>query len=243
MAYGYETGVLAQGRKAGRSWKVMFALALAAAGGGFAAYGYLVPYQKLLKGLSARNGELQEEKAAVEAAQVSRDKLREELDRRQEEVNAKTMAAEKHKGALGSLTDALKPVVDPLGAQVSSDGAKVKITLTTKSLFEGPFTAAISPDGLAALKVVAGAVGKARPRMLAIRAPLSLAPPPKELQQFHNVGEFSMLRAARVSLALFESGFGSDRLSVVGQAVPPPTGRKPKPGSPPEIVDLLVELD
>jgi len=243
MAYGYETGVLAQGRKAGRSWKVMFALALAAAGGGFAAYGYLVPYQKLLGGLSARNAELQEQKTAVEAAQAARDKLREELDQRQEELNAKATAAEKHKSALGSLTDALKPVLDPLGAQVSSDGAKVKITLTTKSLFEGPFTAAVSADGLAALKLVAGAIGKARPRTLAIRAPLSVAPPPRELSQFHNVGEFSMLRAARVSLALFESGVGADRLSVGGQAVPPPSGRRPKPGSPPEIVDLLVDLD
>lgn len=242
MAYGYEPGVLAPARKA-RSWKVMFALALVGAGAGFAAYLYFVPYQRLLAAVSARNAALEEEKTSVQAAEAARDKLKEEVDRRAEEANAKVMAAEKHKGALAGLTEGLKPILDPLRAQVSSDGTRVKITLTTKTLFDGTYTASVSSDGVAALKMLLGVLAKARPKTVAVRAPLSVAPPPRELQQFRNVGEFAMLRAARVALALAENGLGADHVAVVGQAVPPPTGRKPKPGTPPEIVDLLVELD
>jgi len=221
----------------------MLALALAGVAVGFAAYVYLLPYQKLVGAISSRNDQLETQKSAAQAAEAARDKLKEELDRRQEEASTQQLATEKHKAALAGLTEALKPALEPLRAQASSDGSRVKITLATKVLFDGTYTATVSSDGAGALRVILGVLAKARPKTVTVRAPLSVAPPPRELQQFRNLGEFTMLRSARVALALTENGLGADHVAVVGQAVPAPTGRRPKPGSPPEIVDLLVDLD
>ena len=70
-----------------------------------------------------------------------------------------------------------------------------------------------------------------------MKAKLIAAPPPRELGQFKNIGEFEMLRAARVMLVLAANGVAPDHLGIAGEL---PGPRKTKNGIP-DRLEIEIE--
>jgi hypothetical protein len=198
-------------------WKLTVGAMLAAAGLGFAGYVYLGPYRKLTNAVTVRAGELELERAATQDLTAERDKLKAEMVGRQATDQEKATAESKKQQAVDAFVNDLKTPLGAFGATLSGGGGRAEVSFAVKMLFEQPTSTVISAQGEAALKVLADAVKRAglRTRVMAKLIP---APPPKDLAQFKNVGEFVMLRAVRVALALASGGVAPDRVAAAGEA-------------------------
>ena len=221
-------------------WRLLLGAMLAAAGLGFAGYVYVVPYKKLTKTLHARNVELGEERSATQDLTADRDKLKAELDKHESAQQDKAGAETKRKQSLEMLGASLKTALLAIGATVSVADGKAVIGFATASLFDQPTSTVISQPGEATLRVLATAL-KQGGFKAHVKAKLIPTPPPRELAQFRNVGEFTVLRAARVALALANDGVTADHIAIAGES-PSAAGRKAKSPVPDRLeVEIQAE--
>lgn len=241
MAYGFSDSFVGgqppvQVHRVG-GWKLLLGAMLAAVGLGFAAYVYLGPYQKLTKALRARTTELTEARQASQDAVDERDRLKSELGKKEGAERDKSAAERKRQEAVDAFATEMKAALSAFGATLTASGGRAEVSFPTSGMFEQPISTVISPQGDAALKVLSGGIKKAgfRSRVMARLIP---SPPPRELAQFKNVGEFAMLRAVRVALALAGGGVPPDRVAAAGEA--PSAGAKGRAGIP-DRVDVEIE--
>jgi len=240
MAYGYSDPFVGgqppvQVQRTG-GWKLLAGTMLAALGVGFAGYVYVVPYQKVSTALRTRTGELDKQRDATDELVAERDKLKAEVGKREGDAQDKAANDAKQRQTLEALGAELKLALAAVGGGVSVDEGRVRITLGVPALFEQPTSTVISPQGETALKIVVAGLKKTGFRARA-KAKLVPSPPPRELGQFKNIGEFEMLRAGRVMLVLAANGVAADHLAVVGEL---PGPRKTKNGVP-DRLDIEIE--
>jgi hypothetical protein len=212
---------------------------LAAAGVGFAGYVYLGPYQKVAKALNTQIAEIGTQRASNQELVDERDKLKSEVAKLESAEHDKADKESKKHLAIEAFSAEMKAALGAFGATTSGSGGRAEIGFATTSLFEQPTSSVISPQGDAALRVLATALKKAgfRTRVMAKLIP---APPPKELSQFKNIGEFAMLRAVRAALALAAGGVAPERVSAAGQS-PPPSGAHKGKAAVPERLEIEIE--
>lgn len=219
-------------------WKGLAGLMVAAAGVGFAGYVYMSPYQKVTKALQDRTAELSKARGSTDDLSSERDRLKAEMDKRQAAEQDKAAGDSKRHEALSSLAAELKTALAGVGAAVAAADTSVSVSFAVPSLFDQPTSVGISPQGETALRVVGAAVKKVSGRAR-VKAKLIPSPPPRELAQFKNIGEFEMLRAARVMLVLSANGVAADHLLVAGDS---PGQRKTKNGIP-DRLDIEIEAE
>lgn len=244
MSYGYNDSFAAapvapviQVQKVG-GWKLLLGATLAALGLGFAGFVYVGPFQKVTKALQAQTSELDQARGATDELTSERDKLKAAVEKRMDIEQEKTANDAKHREALQAVAADLKGTLPPAVANISADEVRVRLNFAISALFEQPFSIGISPAGETALKVVAAALKKSGLRGK-VKAKLIPTQPPRELGQFKAIGEFEMLRAARVLLVLSNGGVAADHLSVAGE-LPPPAARKGR-GGVPDRLDIEIE--
>jgi hypothetical protein len=245
MAYGYSESFVGgqppvQVHRVG-GWKLLLGAMLAVAGVGFAAYVYLGPYQKLTKALRARTAELAQARQASQDTVDERDRLKAELGKKEGVERDKSAAEKKKQDAVDAFAAEVKTALAAFGANLTAGGGRAEVSFATSAIFDQPTSTVISAQGDAALKILAGALKKAgfRTRVMAKLIP---SPPPRELAQFKNVGEFAMLRAVRVALAMAAGGVAPDRVAAAGEA--PLTGgsHKGRPGVP-DRLEIEIETE
>lgn len=242
MSYGFNdpfsTAVPAVQIRHVGGWKLLVGMMLAAAGVGFAGFVYVGPYTKVTRALTDRTAELGKERGSSDDLSAERDRLKAQLDKREAADQEKTAAVSRRGEGMQQLGAELKTALAAVGANVSVDDARVTVGLGVPALFEQPTSVAISAQGDATLKVLAASLKKTGTRCR-VKAKLIQAAPPRELAQFKNIGEFEMLRAARVMLVLAAGGVPSDHLVVAGEA-PAPSARKGRVGVP-DRLDIEIE--
>jgi hypothetical protein len=221
--------------------KQFLAVMVAAAGIGFAGYVFLVPYQKMQSALNARTAELNTERTSAQETMAERDKLKASVAEQDALAKSQAALADKHKAGAEALLTQLKPVLEQLGASLSVVDNKLAMTFAADKIIDVNGID-VSEGGAAALKIFAGAVKK-RGGTVRVRAKFAGAPPPKALRNlFHNVGEVSAVRAARVMSTLHDAGIPADRLSIVGEQEKAAGGRSKK-STAADRVDLEVETE
>ena len=220
-------------------WKFMVGAMLAAAGLGFAGYLYAVPYQKLSKALGTQASALKEEQSTRAEEAAEREKLKADLGKHESVEQDKAEALAKKKEAAEVLSTELRTALGAIGANVVlGDDARVNVTFPTSAIFDQPTATGVSGQGETALKILASAAKKADAKVT-VRARLIPAPPPRELAQFKNIGEFAMLRAVRVALTISNAGVKPEFIAAAGA---PPEVRKGKPGVP-DRVEVEIEKE
>ena len=244
MSYGFNDSFASPGsapvvqiQKVG-GWKLLAGATLAGLGLGFAGFVYIGPYQKVAKALGAQTSELDQARGAADELTSERDKLKAAVAKHMDSEQEKTATEGKQHEALQALAAELKTALGAVAANISVDDARVRVSFAVPALFEQPFSIGISPAGETALKVVVASLKKANMRGK-VKAKLIQAPPPRELGQFKAIGEFEVLRAARVMLVLSAAGVAADHLAVAGE-VPLPAGRKGR-GGVPDRLDIEIE--
>lgn len=242
MAYGYNESFVGgqppvQVHRVG-GWKLLLGAMLAAAGLGFAGYVYLGPYHKLTKALETRTDELGSERTASQELLAERDKLKSEVAARESAARDKADSESKKEQTVEAFASEMKTPLSAFGATITTRNGRAEVTFATASMFEQPTSTVISAQGEAALKILAAALkkGNFRTRVLAKLIP---APPPRDLAQFKNIGEFAMLRAVRVALGLAAGGLAADHIAAAGQS-PSAGGHKGKPGVP-DRLEIEIE--
>ncbi len=242
MAYGYNESFVGgqppvQVHRVG-GWKLTLGAMLAAVGLGFAGYVYLGPYQKMTNALRVRTAELEQARAASQDIVAERDKLTAEIAKRKGLDQVKAAAEAKKQQAVDTFAAEMRGALGAFGATLVAGGGRAEVTFATKSVFDQPTSTVISPAGEAAMKILGTALKKAgfRTRVMAKLIP---AAPPRDLAQFKNIGEFAMLRAVRVALALAGGGVGADRVAAAGEA-PLPGAHKGKPAVP-DRLEIEIE--
>ena len=231
--------------RSGGGWKQLFWFAVAFTGLGFAGYVYLIPYQKMQHAVGSRQAELASERAAAEEATAERDKLKTTLEKYTGADKDKAAVETKKKTALDSLALALKTGLEELGATVTPDGSKLRVSFPVPKVIDANGID-VSETGQAALKILAGAAKKAEAKVRVV-ARTSSAPAPKELRSlFHTAGEMRAVRAARVMSALEDAGLPPTQLTIVGEADkagPRSHGKSKKAAAAPpaDQLDLQVE--
>lgn len=227
------------------AWKLYAGAVLAAVGVGFAGYVYLGPYLKITKVVRAQAAELNDERGSSDQMVAEHEKLKAALAQRSGAEREKASAASKASPPIQDYAAELKTSLAAVGADVAVEDGRLRVGLPTKVLFDQPFSTVVSAQGDAALKVIASALKKTGMRGR-VHAPLIASPPPRELAQFKNIGEFEVLRAARVMLLLAAAGVAPDRVMVAGEAGPapaaaPPASKKGRPAALPDHVDIELE--
>ncbi len=232
--------------RSGGGWKQLFWFAVAFTGLGFAGYVYLIPYQKMQHAVGTRQAELASERAAAEQATAEREKLKTTLEKYSGADKDKAAAEAKQKTAADALALALKTGLEELGATVSADGNKLRVSFPVGKVIDANGMD-VSEAGQAALKILAGAAKKENAKVRVV-ARTSSAPPPKELRSlFHTAGEMRAVRAARVMSALEDAGLPPAQLAIVGESDKPAGRGRGKPGKksaaapPGDQLDLQVE--
>ena len=231
--------------RSGGGWKQLFWFAVAFTGLGFAGYVYLIPYQKMQHAVWTRQAELTSERAAAEEATAERDKLKTTLEKYTGADKDKAAVETKKKTAVDALALALKTGLEELGASVTTDGPKVRVSFPVPKVIDANGMD-VSETGQAALKILAGAAKKEDAKVRVV-ARTSSAPPPKELRSlFHTAGEMRAVRAARVMSALEDAGLPPTQLTIVGESDKPGPrahgkGKKAAAAPPADQLDLQVE--
>jgi hypothetical protein len=243
MAYGFDDpmmGTQTRLQKRGGGARAFLGLMLAAAGVGFSGYVYFVPYKKLASVIEASKSERDQANRAAQGALAERDKLKAEIVRRDAQDKDRASSEGKKKALADGMAGELKAALGTMGATVAAGGGKVTVSFPVSAVFEQPTSTAISTGGMTALRVLAASL-KRIDSQVRVKARLSSAPPPRELAQFRNVGEFAMLRAARISLALVDGGVSPGRVAAAGES-PGGQARKGKTGLP-DRLDIEIEPD
>jgi flagellar motor protein MotB len=244
--YAFEDPLAGAQPRSGGGWKQLFWFAVAFTGLGFAGYVYLIPYQKMQHAVGTRQAELTSERAAAEEATAERDKLKSTLEKYTSADQDKATAEAKQKTTSDALELALKTGLGELGATVTADGAKLRVSFPVGKVIDANGMD-VSEAGQAAMKILAGAAKKEDAKVRVV-ARTSSAPPPKELRSlFHTAGEMRAVRAARVMSALEDAGLPPAQLGIVGEAdkpAPRARGKQGKKGAvaalPADQLDLQV---
>jgi hypothetical protein len=229
------------------SWKSLFWFMVGMAGAGFAGYVYLIPYQKALHAIGNRQFELSAERGAAETAASEKEKLKTDLARFTAAEKERTETEAKHKAALESMSGQLKPALEGMGATVGGDSGVLQVSFNAAKVIDANGID-VSDDGVAALKLVAGAVKKEGAKVR-VRARSSSAPPPKDLRSlFRTAGEMNAVRAARVMSALEGAGLAPSQVSIFGDVADKsspvarsPKGKKGAPAATPGSIELEIE--
>jgi flagellar motor protein MotB len=243
--YAFEDPMAGAQPRSGGGWKQLFWFAVAFTGLGFAGYVYLIPYQKMQHAVGSRQAELASERAAAEEATAERDKLKTTLEKYSGADKDKAAVEAKKKAAADALALALKTGLEELGATVTPDGAKLRVSFPVAKVIDANGMD-VSETGQAALKILAGAAKKEEAKVRVV-ARTSSAPPPKELRSlFHTAGEMRAVRAARVMSALEDAGLPPTQLMIVGESDKPGPrahgkGKKAAAAPPGDQLDLQVE--
>jgi flagellar motor protein MotB len=243
--YAFEDPMAGAQPRSGGGWKQLFWFAVAFTGLGFAGYVYLIPYQKMQHAVGTRQAELASERAAAEEATAERDKLKSTLEKYSGADKDKAAVEAKKKAAADALALALKTGLEELGATVTPDGAKLRVSFPVAKVIDANGMD-VSETGQAALKILAGAAKKEEAKVRVV-ARTSSAPPPKELRSlFHTAGEMRAVRAARVMSALEDAGLPPTQLMIVGESDKPGPrahgkGKKAAAAPPGDQLDLQVE--
>jgi hypothetical protein len=218
------------------------------AGAGFAGYVYLIPYQKALHAIGNRQFELSAERGAAESATSEKEKLKSDLAKFTAAEKERTVSEARQRAALESLTGQLKPALEGLGATVGSDAGVVQVSFVADKVIDANGID-VSDGGVAALKILAGAVKKEGAKVR-VRARSSSAPPPKDLRAlFRTAGEMNAVRAARVMSALEGAGLAPSQVTIFGDvadksggAVATRPARGKKGGSAPAPGNVELEI-
>src|SRR4051794_40258242 len=243
--YAFEDPMAGAPPRSGGGWKQLFWFAVAFTGLGFAGYVYLIPYQKMQHAVGTRQAELASERAAAEEATAERDKLKATLEKYTGADKDKAAVEAKKKSAVDALALALKTGLEELGATVTPDGAKLRVSFPVAKVIDANGMD-VSETGQAALKILAGASKKEDAKVRVV-ARTSSAPPPKELRSlFHTAGEMRAVRAARVMSALEDAGLPPAQLMIIGEADKAAArghakGKKAAAAPPGDQLDLQVE--
>ena len=244
--YAFEDPLAGAQPRSGGGWKQLFWFAVAFTGLGFAGYVYLIPYQKMQHAVGSRQAELASEHAAAEEATAERDKLKTTLEKYTSSDKDKAAVEAKQKTTSDALELALKTGLGELGATVTADGPKLRVSFPVGKVIDANGMD-VSEAGQAAMKILAGAAKKEDAKVRVV-ARTSSAPPPKELRSlFHTAGEMRAVRAARVMSALEDAGLAPAQLGIVGEADKPAPrargkqGKKAAAAPPADQLDLQIE--
>lgn len=162
-------------------WGPLVAVALGAAGLGFAMFVYTVPYRRAARDLKMARGDLMQAQAAVAGLEREMTQLKGDLVKAQQAAGEALVRVRSETAVLRlQLQEQVKAA--PEGAvdvQVDSRGVMVK--LAADFVFEGG-GAALSKEGGSALKAMGRAIGKAASRVV-VTAPLGRTRLPAEVAQ------------------------------------------------------------
>jgi len=228
----------------GGSWKSLFYFLLMAAGLGFGAYVYVVPYSKMERAVGGNQSAIADERRAAEAALAEREKLKADVERYKAAAADKKSSDDKHKGTIDTMAASLKPGLEALGATLAPADGALGISFPSSKLIDANGID-VSDGGMAAIKII-GDAAKRESAKIRIRARSSAAAPPKELRSlFRTAGEMNAVRAARVMSSLEHAGVAPARIMIIGDvekggAARAPRGKKGG-ASPSDRVELEIE--
>lgn len=149
--YAFEDPLAGAQPRSGGGWKQLFWFAVAFAGLGFAGYVYLIPYQKMQHAVGTRQAELASERAAAEEATAERDKLKTTLEKYTSSDKDRAAAEAKQKTTSDALELALKTGLGELGAAVTADGTKLRVSFPVGKVIDANGMD-VSEAGQAAMK-------------------------------------------------------------------------------------------
>ena len=228
----------------GGSWKSLFYFLLMAAGLGFGAYVYVVPYSKMERAVGGNQSAIADERRAAEAALAEREKLKADVERYKAAAAEKKSSDDKHRGTIDMLATSLKPGLEALGATLAPTDGALGISFPSAKLIDANGID-VSDGGMAAIKII-GEAAKRESAKIRIRARSSAAAPPKELRSlFRTAGEMNAVRAARVMSSLEHAGVAPARITIIGDvekggAARAPRGKKGG-AAPSDRVELEIE--
>jgi len=228
----------------GGSWKSLFYFLLMAAGLGFGAYVYVVPYSKMERAVGGNQSAIADERRAAEAALAEREKLKADVERYKAAAADKKSSDDKHKGTIDTMAASLKPGLEALGATLAPADGALGISFPSSKLIDANGID-VSDGGMAAIKII-GEAAKRESAKIRIRARSSAAAPPKELRSlFRTAGEMNAVRAARVMSSLEHAGVAPARITIIGDvekggAARAPRGKKGG-AAPSDRVELEIE--
>jgi hypothetical protein len=238
--YAFDSSMAVPPARSGGGWKAMFWLAVAAAGVGFAGYVFLVPYQKMQSVLGTRTAELGAERATVQETTAERDKLKAALAKYADVEKEKGSTLARRKAEGDNLIAQLRPSLEELGASVVAEEGILAVSFPSAKVVDTNGID-VSEAGVAALKILAGAVKKAGAKAR-VMARASSGPPPRDLKTlFHSTGELHAVRAARVLSVLEDAGLAPGSVSIVGESEKSAHGRGKKAAPGPDRLDIQVE--
>jgi len=228
----------------GGSWKSLFYFLLMAAGLGFGAYVYVVPYSKMERAVGGNQSAIADERRAAEAAIAEREKLKADVEKYKAAAAEKKSSDDKHRGTIDTMATSLKPGLEALGATLAPTDGALGISFPSAKLIDANGID-VSDGGMAAIKII-GEAAKRESAKIRIRARSSAAAPPKELRSlFRTAGEMNAVRAARVMSSLEHAGVAPARITIIGDvekggAARAPRGKKGG-ASPSDRVELEIE--
>jgi hypothetical protein len=228
----------------GSSWKSLFYFLLMAAGLGFGAYVYVVPYSKMERAAGNNQSAVADERRAAESAIAEREKLKADVEKYKAAAADKAATEAKAKTTLDALAATLKPGLEALGASLTTSPDAVGITFPSAKLIDANGID-VSDAGTAAIKIISETAKKDNAK-IRIRARSSAAAPPKELRSlFRTAGEMNAVRAARVMSSLEHAGMAPARITIVGDVekgqARAPRGKKGGVSPASDRVELEIE--
>jgi len=215
-----------------------------AAGLGFGAYVYVVPYSKMERAVGGNQSAIADERRAAEAAIAEREKLKADVEKYKAAAAEKKSSDDKHRGTIDAMATSLKPGLEALGATLAPTDGALGISFPSAKLIDANGID-VSDGGMAAIKII-GEAAKRESAKIRIRARSSAAAPPKELRSlFRTAGEMNAVRAARVMSSLEHAGVAPARITIIGDvekggAARAPRGKKGG-ASPSDRVELEIE--
>ena len=220
-------------------WKLTAGAMIAAAGLGFGGFVYAVPYHSVKQAVRARDVELGQQKTASSELARQVEKLKADLEVHETADEERAASEAKRRQEIEALVGEVKVPLGAFGATTTVvPGGKVVVSLASSATFDRHTSTVISTQGEAALTVLGAAVKRFGFRTR-VKARLIQARPPHDLAQFQSIGEFVMLRAVRVALALANVGVAADHVAAAGEE-PPPLRIKGRPAIP-ERMDVEIE--
>jgi hypothetical protein len=228
----------------GSSWKSLFYFLLMAAGLGFGAYVYVVPYSKMERAVGSNQSAIADERRAAESAIAEREKLKADVEKYKAAAADKAATDAKAKTTLDAVAVTLKPGLEALGASLTTTAEAVGVSFPSAKLIDANGID-VSDAGTAAIKIIAETAKKDNAK-IRIRARSSSAAPPKELRSlFHTAGEMNAVRAARVMSSLEHAGVAPARITIVGDTEKgqsrAPRGKKGAVSPASDRVELEIE--
>lgn len=209
------------------SWLSLGALALGAAGVGFAVYVYAVPYQRLAVELKRRSGELRSVASEAEARRMELDRLRSDLKEVQGARNQHLTEEGRARSDLKVIKTQLEERLAGAKVQVHLEARRMLVRFPEETLFEarGPwFTRA----GQEAIETFARTVGDRAGRVL-VAAPMGGEAVPRWVRaQYPTPADLSAARAGNALRALAKAGVRADStLAVIGLLAGPDEANAP----------------